>query len=121
MSEEAPIISAAAKLECRWELKTFAYDQAGFREGRTRMMEWLDAGHPILIDITVERPGRTPTGHTVVVVGYDAAGDRWIIDNPAMGPPGIQVYDLPTLDKLWRSRWYFHKSPGTSRPIMLTR
>jgi hypothetical protein len=115
------IISAAAKLGCSWELKTFPNDQAGLREGQTRMMAWLDAGHPILLDITVERPGRSPTGHTVVVVGYDAAGDRWIIDNPALGPPGIQFYDLPTLDKLWHSRWYSRKSPRTSRPIILTR
>ncbi|MCY2995433.1 MAG: hypothetical protein NTY19_47345 [Planctomycetota bacterium] len=71
--------------------------------------------------ITVERRGRSPTGHTVVVVGYDAAGERWIIDNPAFGPPGIQVYDVPTLDKLWYSRWYSQTSTGTSRPIILTR
>jgi TPR repeat protein len=115
------IIAAATKLGCRWELRTFPYDQAGLLEGRTRMMAWLDAGHPILLDITVEPPGRSPTGHTVVVVGYEAAGDRWIIDNPALGPPGIQFYDLPTLDKLWHSRWYSQKSPGISRPIILTR
>jgi len=115
------IISAAAKLGFQWELKTFPNDQAGLREGRTRMMAWLDTGHPILLDITVERPNRPPAGHTVVVVGYDAAGDRWIIDNPALGPPGIQIYDVPTLDKLWHSRWYSSKSPGTSRPIILTR
>ena len=114
------LITAAAKLGCRWELKTFSYDQAGLRDGCKRMMAWLDSGHPILLDITVERAGRSPTGHTVVVVGYDAAGDRWIIDNPALGPPGIQVYDLPTLDKLWHSRWYSSKSPGMSRPIILT-
>ena len=58
--------------------------------------------------------------HTVVVVGYDAARERWIIDNPALGPPGIQIYSLRTLDKLWHSRWYSRKSPGTSRPIILT-
>jgi hypothetical protein len=115
------LISAAAKLGCDWELVTFPYDQAGLREGQTRMRAWLDARHPILLDITVEPPGRLPTGYTVVVVGYDAAGERWIIDNPAMGPPGIQLYDLPTLDKLWHSRWYSHKSRGTSRPIILTR
>jgi hypothetical protein len=115
------IISAAAKLGCRWELVTFSYDQAGLRAGQTRMREWLDAGHPILLDITVERPGQSPSGHTVVVVGYDAAQERWMIDNPALGPPGIQVYDLPTLDRLWHSRWYSQQSPGTSRPIILTR
>ena len=114
------IISAAAKLGCRWELKTFPYDQAGLHEGRKQMMAWLDTGHPILLDITVASPGRPATGHTVVVVGYNAAGDQWIIDNPAMGPPGIQFYDLPTLDKLWHSRWYSRESPGVSRPIILT-
>lgn len=115
------IVSAAAKLGCRWELATFPYDEAGLRDGQTRMKEWLDAGHPILLDITVERRGRSPTGHTVVLVGYDAARERWIIDNPALGPPGIQFYSLPTLDKLWHSRWYSQKSTGTSRPIILTR
>ena len=115
------IISAAAKLGCRWELRTFPCDEVGLREGRTRMMAWLDTGHPILLDITVERTGRVPTGHTVVVVGYDAGGDRWIIDNPALGPPGIEFYDMATLNKLWHSRWYSHKSPCTSRPIILTR
>ena len=114
------LIAAAAKLGCRWELKTFSYDQAGLRDGCKRMMAWLDSGHPILLDVTVERPGRAPTGHTGVVVGYDAAGERWIIDNPALGPPGIQIYDVPTLDKLWHSRWYSSTSPGTSRPIILT-
>ena len=115
------IVFAAAKLGCRWELVTFPNDQAGLREGRKQMMAWLDSGHPILLDITVEPPNRSPTGHTVVVVGYDAAGERWIIDNPALGPPGIQVYDVPTLDKQWHSRWYSQQSPGTSRPIILTR
>jgi len=115
------LIAAAAKLGCRWELKTFSFDQTGLRDGCKRMMAWLDSGHPILLDITVERPNRAPTGHTVVVVGYDGAGDRWIVDNPALGPPGIQIYDVPTLDKLWHSRWYSQKSPGTSRPIILTR
>jgi len=115
------IISGAAKLGCRWELVTFPYDDAGLREGQTRMKDWLDSGHPILLDITVDRSGRTPTGHTVVVVGYDTATQRWIIDNPALGPPGIQLYSLPMLDKLWHSRWYSKTSPGTSRPIILTR
>jgi TPR repeat protein len=114
------LIAAAAKLGRRWELKTFSYDKAGLRDGCKRMMAWLDSGHPILLDITVEGPGHRPTGHTVVVVGYDGAGQRWIIDNPAMGPPGVQIYDVPTLDKLWHSRWYSSKSPGTSRPIILT-
>ena len=54
------LIAAAAKLGCRWELKTFPYDQAGFRDGCKRMVAWLDSGHPILLDITVERPGRAP-------------------------------------------------------------
>ena len=82
------LIAAAAKLGCHWELVTFPYDRAGLDAGRTRMMAWLDSGHPILLDITVEPPGRSPTGHTVVVVGYDAAGERWIIDNPAYGAAG---------------------------------
>jgi len=114
------LIAAAAKLGCRWELKTFSNDRPGLRDGCKRMMAWLDSGHPILLDITVEGPGQSPTGHTVVVVGYEAAGERWIIDNPALGPPGIQIYDMPTLDKLWHSRWYSSTSPGTSRPIILT-
>ncbi len=115
------IISGAAKLGCRWELVIFPYDEAGLRDGQARMKQWLDGGHPILLDITEDRPGRSPTGHTVVVVGYDAATQRWIIDNPALGPPGIQLYSLWTLDKLWHSRWYSKTSPGTSRPIILTR
>lgn len=114
------LIAAAKKLGLRWELKTFPNDQEGLRAGRTRMMAALDAGHPILLDITVEPPGQPPTGHTLVVVGYEAAGDRWIIDNPALGPPGIQFYDVPTLDKRWHSRWYSQTSPGDSRPIILT-
>jgi hypothetical protein len=114
------IVSAAAKLRCRWELVTFPYDDAGLRDGQTRMKEWLDAGHPILLDITVARRGRSPTGRSSWWVTMPR-GERWIIDNPALGPPGIQVYDVPTLDKLWYSRWYSQTSTGTSRPIILTR
>jgi hypothetical protein len=114
------VIAAAAKLGCRWELVTFPDDPSGLRQGIARMMAWLDAGHPILLDITVGPP-ETSVGHTVVVVGYDGAGQRWIINNPAMGPPGIQIYDQATLEKRWHSRWYSHSSVGVARPIILTR
>ena len=115
------VIAAAAKLGRRWELLTFPDDEAGFREGKARMMASLDAGHPILLDITVGAAGMGSAGHTLLVVGYDAAGERWIINNPAMGPPGIQIFDAAALKKRWHSRWYTHNSPGISRPIILTR
>jgi TPR repeat protein len=114
------IISAAAKVNRHWELVTFPYDQKGLDEGRARMMTWLDAGHPILLDITVDVHGQS-YGHTIVVMGYDAAGQRWIINNPALGPPGIQIYSVAKLENLWHSRCYSSKSPGASRPIILTR
>ena len=114
------VISAAGKLGCRWELVTFPDDHAGFGQGEARMMAWLDGGHPILLDIT-PGPPETSTGHTVVVMGYDAAGERWILNNPAMGPPGIMICDRSTLEKRWHSRWYSRSSRGTARPIILTR
>ena len=114
------IVSAAAKLGCHWELVTFPNDRAGLDVGRTRMMAWLDAGHPILLDITVEPPGRSPTGHTVVLVGYDAAGERWIIDNPALGRrESSSMTCRPWTD--YGTRGGTRKSPLVPRPIILTR
>ena len=115
------LIAAARKVGLHWELKTYPNDEAGLRDGCASMRKWLDSGHPILLDITVEPPDEPPTGHTVLVVGYTDSGDNWIIDNPAAGPPGIEIWDLKTLAKNWHSRWYSARSPGDSRPIILTR
>ena len=42
-------------------------------------------------------------GHTLGVVGYFAAENLYILCNPAIAPPGLQLITAEHLNHLWRS------------------
>ena len=65
---------------------TFTPDDAGFKQGTDFLNSELDAGRPVVIDfkfIGPEYPGGE-AGHTLVVAGYIAAENLYILRNPAI-------------------------------------
>jgi hypothetical protein len=56
-------------------------------------------------------------GHTLSVCGYIAAEDLWILCNPAVATPGLQLITAADLKDFWRSDYYGARAKGVlSRP-----
>jgi hypothetical protein len=115
------LIAAAGQLKRRWELVTFHDDDQGFAQGVEMLHQQLDAGKPVIIDFTVSdtnRPGEF-AGHTLLVVGYVAAKEWLILQDPARDSPGLRVMPAAELKKLWHSRGYSSTARGIARPAIV--
>lgn len=119
----ADLLEVRNGLDQRWELVTFDHDDRGFDRGTHFIRQHLDQGNPVVIDFTVarERNGRTEHfGHTLLVVGYHADRDQYIVKNPNQPPPGIQVMSANELKESWHSRGYSRLARGKSaRPLIV--
>ncbi len=116
------LIKAAAKIGLRWKLVTFEPDDAGFERGASFLRAELDAGRPVVIDFKFtgpEYPGGE-AGHTLDVAGYIAAQDLYILRNPAIATPGLELMSAGDLKRYWRSDHYGAISHGVlSRPAIV--
>ena len=66
--------------------------------------------------VTVERDGRSRNfGHTLLVVGYHADRDRWVMKNPNQPSPGIELLSTRELKDSWYSRGYSRKAKHPAR------
>ena len=45
-------------------------------------------------------------GHTLTVAGYIAAENIYILRNPAIASPGLELIAAADLDRYWRSNHY---------------
>lgn len=82
----------------------------------------LDAGRPVVVDfkyIGAQFPNGS-AGHTLNVCGYIAAEHLYILCNPAVATPGLQLITADDLKNFWRSDHYGALSKGVlSRPAFV--
>ncbi len=113
------LLDASAKIGQRWKLVTWTPDDAGFDEATAFLKSELDAGRPVVVDfkyIGPQYPGGS-AGHTLSVCGYIADENLYILCNPAVATPGLQLITAADLKDFWRSDHYGAISKGVlSRP-----
>ena len=116
------LLDASAKIGQKWKLVTYTPDDAGFAEATEMLRRELDAGRPVVVDfkyIGPQYPGGF-AGHTLSVCGYIAAEDLYILCNPAVATPGLQLITAEDLKDFWRSDYYGEKANAVlSRPAFV--
>jgi hypothetical protein len=116
------LLNTAKKLDLRWKLITFPPDDDGFIKATSFARGELDAGRALVIDFKYtgpEYPGGE-AGHTLTLVGYIAREDLYILCNPAIATPGLQLMTAKDLKHYWRSDHYGQLSNNIlSRPAIV--
>ncbi len=116
------LLNASKKIGQNWKLVTFTPDDAGFDQATAMLKRELDAGRPVVVDfkyIGPQYPGGS-AGHTLNVCGYIAAENLYILCNPAVASPGLQLITAADLKNYWRSDHYGELSKGVlSRPAFV--
>lgn len=116
------LLDAAAEIGQEWKLVTFTPDDAGFDEATEMLQRELDAGRPVVVDfkyIGPQYPGGF-AGHTLCVCGYIADQELYILCNPAVATPGLQLITSDDLKNFWRSNYYGARAQGVlSRPAFV--
>ena len=116
------LLNAAKKIGQHWKLITFTPDDDGFDKATAFVKSELDAGRPVVVDfkyIGPEYPGGN-AGHTLSVCGYLAEENLYILCNPAVASPGLQLITAADLKNFWRSDHYGALSKGVlSRPAFV--
>ncbi len=116
------LLDASAKIGQKWKLITFTPDDAGFEKATVFLKGELEAGRPVVVDfkyIGPQYPGGS-AGHTLNVCGYLAAENLYILCNPAVATPGLQLITAADLKDFWRSDHYGALSKGVlSRPAFV--
>ena len=82
----------------------------------------LDAGRPVVVDFKYIGPQypNGSAGHTLSVCGYLADEDLYLLCNPAIASPGLQLITAADLKHFWRSDHYGELSKGVlSRPAFV--
>lgn len=116
------LLEASAKIGLKWKLVTFTPDDKGFDAAAAFLKAELDAGRPVVIDfkyVGPQYPGGE-AGHTLLVAGYASAEDLYILRNPALATPGLQLISAADLKRYWRSDHYGELSHNVlSRPAIV--
>lgn len=117
------LVAAGEKLGQSWKLVSFPHDDDGFAEGVGEIRRHLDAGRPVVIDFTVvrNRDGEEERfGHTLLVVGYHAGHDQFVVKNPNQPSPGIELLSSKELESSWHSSGYSRLARGrAARPLIV--
>ena len=116
------LLDASAKIGQRWKLVTYTPDDAGFEQATVMLKSELDAGRTVVVDfkyVGPQYPGGF-AGHTLSVCGYIAAENLYILCNPAVATPGLQLITAADLKDFWRSDYYGEKANAVlSRPAFV--
>lgn len=116
------LLDASKKIGQQWKLVTFTPDDEGFDQATAMLRSELDAGRPVVVDfkyIGPQYPGGS-AGHTLNVCGYIADENLYILCNPAVATPGLQLITAADLKNFWRSDHYGELSKGVlSRPAFV--
>ncbi len=116
------LLDASKKIGQQWKLSTFTPDDTGFDQATAMLKSELDAGRPVVVDfkyIGPQYPGGS-AGHTLNVCGYIAEENLYILCNPAVATPGLQLITAADLKNFWRSDHYGALSQGIlSRPALV--
>lgn len=116
------LLDASAKIGQKWKLVTYTPDDQGFVEATNMLRSELDAGRPVIVDFKYIGPQypNGSAGHTLNVCGYIAKEDLYILCNPAVATPGLQLITADDLKNFWRSDHYGALSKGVlSRPAFV--
>ena len=116
------IIKASEKINLRWKLITFTPDDDGFGKATTFVRAELDARRPVVIDFNYTGPQypNGEAGHTLAITGYMAEENLYILCNPAIATPGLQLITAADLKHYWRSDHYGTLSKNVlSRPAIV--
>lgn len=116
------LLDASKKIGQKWKLITFTPDDAGFEKATAFLNSELDAGRPVVVDFKYIGPQypNGSAGHTLNVCGYIATEGLYILCNPAIATPGLQLITAADLKKFWRSDHYGELSKGVlSRPAIV--
>lgn len=116
------LLDASGKIGQKWKLVTYTPDDEGFAKATAMLKAELDAGRPVVVDfkyIGPQYPGGF-AGHTLSVCGYIAAENLYILCNPAVATPGLQLITAADLKDFWRSDYYGAKANAVlSRPAFV--
>lgn len=116
------LLDASAKIGQRWKLITFTPDDEGFIKATDMLKSELDGGRPVIVDFKYIGPQfpNGSAGHTLNVCGYIAKENLYILCNPAVATPGLQLITALDLKNFWRSDHYGALSKGVlSRPAFV--
>jgi TPR repeat protein len=116
------LLDAAKKIGQQWKLITFTPDDRGFEQATAMLKSELDAGRPVVVDFKYIGPQypNGSAGHTLNVCGYLAAENLYVLCNPAVATPGLQLITADDLKNFWRSDHYGTLSKGVlSRPAFV--
>jgi TPR repeat protein len=116
------LLDASEKIGQHWKLITFAPDDTGFEEATAMLKRELDAGRPVVVDFKYIGPQypNGSAGHTLSVCGYIAAENLYILCNPAVATPGLQLITADDLKDFWRSDYYGARAKAVlSRPAFV--
>jgi uncharacterized protein len=116
------LLDASAKIGQKWNLVTYTPDDDGFDKATAMLKRELDAERPVVVDFKYIGPQYAGgfAGHTLNVCGYIAKEDMYILCNPAVVTPGIQLITAADLKNFWRSNYYGEKAKGVlSRPAFV--
>ena len=116
------LLDASAKIGQKWKLVTYTPDDDGFTKATDMLKSELDAGRPVIVDFKYIGPQfpNGSAGHTLNVCGYIAKENLYILCNPAVATPGLQLITAADLKNFWRSDHYGALSKGVlSRPAFV--
>ena len=116
------LLDASKKIGQQWKLVTYTPDDDGFIKATDMLKSELDAGRPVIVDFKYIGPQypNGSAGHTLNVCGYISAEDLYILCNPAVATPGLQLITAADLKNFWRSDHYGALSKGVlSRPAFV--
>ncbi len=116
------LLDASKKIGQQWKLITFTPDDRGFELATAMLKSELDAGRPVVVDFKYIGPQypNGSAGHTLNVCGYLAAENLYVLCNPAVATPGLQLITADDLKNFWRSDHYGALSKGVlSRPAFV--
>lgn len=116
------LLDASKKIRQRWKLVRHTPDDAGFDQATAMLRRELDAGRPVVVDFKYIGPQYAGgfAGHTLNVCGYLAEEDLYILCNPAVATPGLQLITAADLKNFWRSDHYGTRANGVlARPAFI--
>lgn len=116
------LVDASAKIGLHWKLVTFTPDDDGFEKATTFARGEIDAGRPLVIDFKYigQQYPNGEAGHTLLIAGYIADENLYILCNPAIATPGLQLISAADLKHYWRSDHYGKLSNNIlSRPAIV--
>ena len=116
------LVAASRQLGLAGRLVTFTPDDEGFAQATAFARGEVDAGRPVVIDFKYLGPQypNGEAGHTLLLAGYLADQDLYVLCNPAIATPGLQLISAADLKRYWRSDHYGRISSNVlSRPALV--